>query len=119
MFCLISVAKNSSIVQRFRFISLLANFFYSVLIFHQICLVSVMKVIFVSILILAMMTVACRSASFSMACSTGPDGQIKCVENKDPNGNYVGAGSHSENCSNGESEGVESPGIIPYNKGKI
>ncbi|GFX80718.1 uncharacterized protein TNCV_758251 [Trichonephila clavipes] len=64
-----------------------------------------------------MMTVACRSASFSMSCSTGPDGQIKCVENKDPNGNYVGAGSHSENCSSGESEGVESPGIIPYNKG--
>ncbi|GFY50030.1 hypothetical protein TNIN_117351 [Trichonephila inaurata madagascariensis] len=28
----------------------------------------------------------------SMACSKGPEGQMKCVENKDPNGNYAEAG---------------------------
>ncbi|GFY50028.1 uncharacterized protein TNIN_117331 [Trichonephila inaurata madagascariensis] len=64
-----------------------------------------------------MMTEACRSASFAMACSTGPEGQMKCVENKDPNGNYAEAGCQSESWSSGESAGVESPGIIPYNKG--
>ncbi|GFV55374.1 DDE_3 domain-containing protein [Trichonephila clavipes] len=58
-------------------------------------LVLVMKVIFVYILILAMMTVACQSASSSMACSTSPDGKMKCIESHNPNGGFAVSGSRS------------------------
>ncbi|GFX80712.1 hypothetical protein TNCV_758191 [Trichonephila clavipes] len=74
-----------------------------------------MRSIFVSILILAMMTVACRSESSSRACKLAANREMKCVENKDPNG----AGSDSGSLGSGETGGVGFRGIIHYHEGKI
>ncbi|GFR25457.1 uncharacterized protein TNCT_637891 [Trichonephila clavata] len=84
--------------------------------YQRFLLHKAMRSIFVSLLILAMMSVACRSESSSRACSTGPDGQMKCVENKDPNGSHAEAGSHSGSGGSGEFARVGSPGNVQYNK---
>ncbi|GFY42715.1 hypothetical protein TNIN_325941, partial [Trichonephila inaurata madagascariensis] len=64
-----------------------------------------MRSIFVSILILAMLMVACRSESSSRACTLGADGGMKCVESKDPHGSLAGAGSDSGSSDSGKMVG--------------
>ncbi|GFT70797.1 hypothetical protein NPIL_142151, partial [Nephila pilipes] len=76
-----------------------------------------MRSIFVSILILAVMSGVCRSESYSMACAMGPDGKMNCVRNSDPNGNYAGAGSYSGSSGTGAVAGAGTPGNVRYNYG--
>ncbi|GFY59437.1 hypothetical protein TNIN_398351 [Trichonephila inaurata madagascariensis] len=66
-----------------------------------------------------MMAVACQSASSSMACSTGPDGKMKCTENHDPNGGIAVSDSQSGSWPSGKFPFVMLPGIVPYFGGKI
>ncbi|GFT68633.1 hypothetical protein NPIL_38661 [Nephila pilipes] len=87
-------------------------------VFATICFTA-MRSIFVSILILAVMSGVCRTESYSMACAMGPDGKMNCVRNSDPNGNYAGAGSYSGSSGTGAVAGAGTPGNVRYNYGKI
>ncbi|GFR20402.1 hypothetical protein TNCT_157771 [Trichonephila clavata] len=76
-----------------------------------------MRSIFVSLLILAMMSVACLSESSTRECSLGPDGQMKCTENKDPNESQSEDGSHGGSWGVDEFVVNKNPGNIQNNEG--
>ncbi|GFT39875.1 uncharacterized protein NPIL_271031 [Nephila pilipes] len=91
--------------------------FFSVFLF-SLPVLPTMKSFFACVLVLALMT-TCQGASFSMSCSTGPQGQMKCVRNNDPNGNVARAASYSDGVNGEMYAGAGRPDEYKTNYGFI
>ncbi|CAL1273402.1 unnamed protein product [Larinioides sclopetarius] len=74
-----------------------------------------MKSFFVCMLVLALVA-TCFAESYSMACSTGPDGKMRCIQKQSPDGNSAGASSFSNGRGGGGSMmvGAGQPGNMGY-----
>ncbi|GFS68091.1 uncharacterized protein NPIL_50401 [Nephila pilipes] len=66
-------------------------------------------------LIVLVVTTTCHASSFSMSCSTGPDGRMKCVQQSDPNGNYAGAFANTNRMGSQMLAQTGVPGNYKYN----
>ncbi|GBM63145.1 hypothetical protein AVEN_150271-1 [Araneus ventricosus] len=73
-----------------------------------------MKSVFVCMLALALMA-ACHAESYSMACSTGPDGKMRCIQKQSPDGSFAGSSSFSNGQGGGRMMvGAGQPGNMQY-----
>ncbi|GFR28275.1 uncharacterized protein TNCT_504441 [Trichonephila clavata] len=73
-----------------------------------------MKFLVVFLIVLVTIT-TCHASSFSMSCSTGPDGRMKCVQQSDPNGNYAGAFANTNRLGSQMLAQAGVPGYYKYN----
>ncbi|PRD26871.1 UNVERIFIED_CONTAM: hypothetical protein NCL1_36920 [Trichonephila clavipes] len=73
-----------------------------------------MKFLVVCLIVLVTIT-ACHASSYSMSCSTGPDGRMKCVQQSDLNGNYAGAFSNTNRMGSQMLAQAGVPGYYKYN----
>ncbi|GFS38053.1 uncharacterized protein TNIN_380541 [Trichonephila inaurata madagascariensis] len=73
-----------------------------------------MKFLVVCLIVLVTIT-TCHASSFSMSCSTGPDGRMKCVQQSDPNGNYAGAFANTNRMGSQMLAQAGVPGYFKYN----
>ncbi|GIY86328.1 uncharacterized protein CDAR_513411 [Caerostris darwini] len=78
----------------------------------------IMKIFFVFAITMALLVI-CKAGSSSMACSTGPDGQMRCVKNSSPDGSYAGASSYSNGQGGGMMAGAGQPDNMNYRYGNV